>query len=221
MIFSPLHSEILLDALAFALPLGGIALSAWSFRFAEVGATPDEFPDSSGFLDAEDEMLRGQRFRARESARATFTSGAVLLAAAVPMGSANAHVHDAINLSALAGCALLALCGTYGVSRIVRIWRLRRDDAFSIYFSKDMFFLNDREKTRALYMALNPMPLWTLPDRNWFSKRILPSIDVVYRKASKMPAEQTAIAPSPAGRRSGLSRVRPQALASRSELEGR
>jgi len=202
MMFLALHSEMLLDALAFALPLAGIALGAWSFRFAEVGATPDSFPDSSGSFDAEDEMLRGQRFRARESARATFICGALLLAAAVPMGSANAHVHDPINLSALAGYVLLALCGTYGISRILHVWHLRRDDAFNIYFSKDMFFLYDREKTRAIYMTLNPMPLWTLADSYWFSKRVLPSIDLVYRKASKMPVAQTPAKPNDSGNRS-------------------
>jgi hypothetical protein len=167
----------------------GIALSWWSFRFAEEGATPDTWTDFGSAIDIEQEGLqKGMRYRARLCARALFAGGALLLAAAVPMGAAASHVQDRVNLSAITGFAIIAFTVAYIVVQAAQIWKDRRRDAFGLYYTKDMFFLYDEKKTAELYYALNPMPFWSLPDRNWFASRKRPSIHEVFDKAAKKAA---------------------------------
>jgi hypothetical protein len=181
-----LQSKELYDWLAALLPLAGIALSWWSFRFAEDGATPDTWTDFGSSIDIEQESLqKGMRYRARLCARALFAAGALLVAAAVPMGAATSHVQDRVNLSAITGFGIIAFSVGYIVLQAVKIWRARRSDAFQLYYTKDMFFLYDENKTASLYYALNPMPFWSLPDRNWFASRKRPNIDDVFAKAAK------------------------------------
>jgi hypothetical protein len=73
----------------------------------------------------------------------------------------------------------------YACKGSVEIWTARRSDAFSIYFGKEMWPLYDKNITKQIYFSLNPMPIWSLPDREWFLKRTIPDIQDVYKKASK------------------------------------
>jgi hypothetical protein len=188
-----LQSKELFDWLAALLPLAGIGLSWWSFRFAEQGATPDSLSDpGSAIIDVEQEILqKGMRYRARWCARVLFAAGALLLAAAVPMGAAAAHLGDRVNLSAITGFAIIAFAGGYIGIQAIKLWKSRRRDAFGIYYSKDMFFLYDEKKTAKLYYALNPMRFWSLFDRNWFASRKLPDIHDVFAKAAKTPTTES------------------------------
>ncbi|HEV2740628.1 MAG TPA: hypothetical protein VGU66_18855 [Candidatus Elarobacter sp.] len=186
-----LQSKDLYDWLAALLPLGGIALSWWSFRFAEDGATPDTWTDIGSSIDIEQESLqKGMRYRARLSARALFAAGALLVAAAVPMGAAATHVQERVNFSAIAGFLIIAFSAGYIVMQAIKIWRDRRRDAFGLYYSKDMFSWYDESKTAELYYALNPMPFWSLLDRNWFASRKRPNIDDVFANAAKTASPQ-------------------------------
>lgn len=63
-----------------------------------------------------------------------------------------------------------------------------------------MFYVYDKEKTRKIYFRLNPMPIWTLLDRNWFEKRTLPSIDEVRATASMASAVAVAADAAPQDR---------------------
>jgi hypothetical protein len=38
---------------------------------------------------------------------------------------------------------------------------------------------------------LNPMPPWSLPDRNWFASRKLPDINDVFAHAAKTPRSES------------------------------
>jgi hypothetical protein len=175
-----------LNAIAFILPLAGIALSWWSFRWAEAGATPDTYGDIWTTLQLEETQLQmGQRNRARCCARICFNAGALLLAASVPMGSAANN--GRFNLSAFAALLIVAFAAAYVALQVLQIWKNLREDAFGIYFNKDMCYLYDREKTREIYFRLNPMPIWTLLDRSWFEKLTLPNINEVFATASKTP----------------------------------
>lgn len=176
----------MLNVIAFVLPLAGIALSWWSFRWAEEGATPDTYGETWTNLQLEETQLQmGQRCRARWCARICFNDGALLLAASVPMGSAANH--GRLNLSAIAALLIITFAIVYALLQLWQIWERHRENAFDIYFDKDMSYLYDREKTRKIYFRLNPMPIWSLLDRNWFEKRKLPNIDEVYTTASKTP----------------------------------
>ena len=187
-VFDIMQSESLLNTIAFALPLSGIALGWWSFRWAEEGATPDSYGEAAfGFGRQYVKLHMGQRYRARCCARVCFNAGALLLAASVPMGAAANHARDHFNFSALSALFVVGLAAIYGASQAVDLWRNRRCDAFNIYFDKDMFFLYDRKLTERIYFRLNPMPVWSVADRNWFAKRKLPSIGEVYATASKEP----------------------------------
>ncbi len=176
-----------LSLVAFLLPLAGIALSWWSFRWAEEGATPDTYGNGTWTnLQIEEAQLHmGERYRARWYSRVCFNAGALLLAASVPMGSAANNVRAQFSLSAISAFLIIAFAVAYAASQVWQVWQHLREDAFSIYFNKDMSFLYDREKTRQIYFRLNPMPIWALFDRNWFEKRKIPSINEVYATASK------------------------------------
>lgn len=166
----------MLSATAFVLPLAGIALGWWSFRWSEEGVAPEICGDDTSTPSRSDELQlqRGQRFRARWCARICFNAGALLLAASVPLGSA---ANDGrFNVSALAAFLIIAFAAVYAAWEVWKIWQNRRADAFNIYFSAMMTRLYDREKTKEIYFRLNPMPPWTLPDRNWFENRNRPDV---------------------------------------------
>jgi len=186
--------ESLLNVTAFVLPLAGIAIGWWSFPWAEEGATPDSYGDNgSGFRAEEAQLQMGQRYRARWCARICFNAGALLLAAAVPMGAAASHARDQFNLSALSALLIVGFAAIYGAAQVFQLWKNRRRDAFSIYFDKTMFFLYRQKETERIYFRLNLMPIWSVLDRDWFEKRKLPSIDEVYAKASKSPTAEAAV----------------------------
>lgn len=174
-----------LTAIAAILPLVGLFLSWVSFRWAEVGASPENFQTPSnlfGFID--DQLRAGERRRARLCARVFFNAGALLVAAAAPMGNAASHVHDSVNLIAISAYAILLFTLFYAVLASVRVMRDRKHDAFSLYFTKDMHFLYNREETKKSYFELNPMPLWSVFDRKWFAKLKVPNIDDIVACAS-------------------------------------
>ncbi len=193
-----MQTQAVLDVIAFVLPLAGIALTWWSFRWAEDGATPDSYGEASLGVGVTDAQLRmGERYRARSCARICFNAGALLLAADVPMGAAANHAHDRFDLSAAAAFVIIGFAAIYCASQLLRVWRNRRSDAFSIYFDKDMFFLYDSNPTERIYFRLNPMPIWSLPDSDWFGKRKLPSIDEVCATASKRRTSELVAPQSP------------------------
>ena len=184
--YAALASDPTLSILAFALPLAGVALSWWSFRFAEEGAVPDNPWHIRKVVFGDEIPLKlGIRGRARACAALTFNVGAILLASAVPMGSASAHMHDPVNLLALAAYLMLGGCAIYALRSLTGIWRWRKQDAFNLYFSKEMWPLYEEDCTRRLYFKLNPMPIWTLLDRKWYEKRKQPDIQDVFRLCSK------------------------------------
>jgi hypothetical protein len=172
----------LLTLFGVALPLAGILLGWWSYGFAEIGATPDTVPGGVEYFDETQEMLKGQRYRGRQSARMTFAAGALLLAAAVPMAQAPLHRSDAVNYYALCGYAVVAYCVVFGVYSVRALWLQCREDAFGIFWSKEMWNLYDEAGTRRLFFIANPMPIWTLPDRHWFTKQKRLTPDVLPRK---------------------------------------
>jgi hypothetical protein len=177
----------ILNALAFSAPMIGVLLSAWSFRWAERGATPDR-PFGSYGNDLEPEnimLLAGERSRARRWARVLFNTGALSLAAAVPLGNAGNHVTDSFNWLALSGLLILVAAGIYACREIIGIWKNLQSDAFGLYFDKDMYRLYDQKKVRKLYFALNPLPIWSIFDPSWHSKIQEPDINDVVRVASK------------------------------------
>jgi hypothetical protein len=186
--------QIVYEWLGALLPIAGIALGAWSFRFAEEGATPDGWTDFSPRFDVDQEMFeQGMRFRARWSARMLFNAGALCLTAAVPMGIAASQSATWVSLSALSAVAIVLFAMVYVVVQAVGIWKARRRDAFSIYYDKNMWQLYDETKTKDLYFRLNPMPLWSLLNRQWFSARKLPPIGEVYRVAAKTATDAPTV----------------------------
>ena len=184
-----MHTEVFVTGLGMAFPLLGVVLSSWSFRWAEHGATPDSYYDPSPDTNLEKEILQhGIRERARMCARVTFNIGALLVAAGVPMGAASQHTRDVVNGFALTSYALVLLGSAYCLQQIVAIWRSRRENAFSWYYDNNaMPYYYDAKKTAKIFFALNPMPIWTLPDRRWFEKLRKPNIDDVFRLATKPP----------------------------------
>lgn len=193
-----MSDDILVTGLGMTFPLLGVALSWWSFRWAEDGATPDEYYDPSPNMDpAEDILEHGFRARARASARITFNMGALLIAAGVPMGAAAQHTRDPVNGFALTSYALVIFGVVYCARQIVALWRSRRANAFSWYYDNNMMpYLYDREKTAKLFFALNPMPLWALSDRKWSEKLRKPDIGEVFRLAAKPPGEVAGTHPA-------------------------
>lgn len=120
--------EGILPILAAALPLAGIALSWWSFKFAEVGSTPDRWPEQPSLMDLSAESLdRGARERARICARVTFNTGALCLASAVPLGNPGAHCTNGLTPLAFAGFAIVAISIGYAVYELYLIWQNRRE----------------------------------------------------------------------------------------------
>ncbi len=102
------------------------------------------------------------------------------------MGSAGNHAQDRFNVPAASAYAIVLIAAAYLIVETVRIWKARREDAFGIYFDAMMSFLYDSGATARLYFALNPMQLWTLPNRNWFVTRNIPRIDDVVAQATKI-----------------------------------
>jgi hypothetical protein len=103
------------------------------------------------------------------------------------MGAAAQHTRDPVNGFALASYALALLGFIYCVRQLFKIWRSRRANAFSWYYDNNsMPYLYDTDKTAEIFFRLNPMPIWTLPDRRWFEKLRKPDIDEVFRLASKL-----------------------------------
>jgi hypothetical protein len=190
--------QTLVTGLGMAFPLLGVFLSWWSFKWAEEGATPDAYYDPSPVADIQQEILEhGIRDRARICARVTFNVGALLIAAGVPMGAATQHTRDAVNGFALSAYVLVLAALVYTARQIVLIWRSRRDNAFSWYYSNNtMPYLYDAEKTARIFFRLNPMPIWTLPDRKWFEKLRKPDIAEVFRLASKPAGEVGGVHPA-------------------------
>jgi hypothetical protein len=189
-----MRNELLVTGLGMVFPLLGVALSWWSFRWAEDGATPDAYYDPTPESSPENEILaHGIRERARMCARVTFALGALLIAAGVPMGAAAQHTRDSINGFALTAYALVLFGVAYCVRQIVAIWISRRASAFSWYYDNNaMPYQYDRDRTAKIFFALNPTPIWALPDRRWFDKLRKPNIDDVVRLASNPPAEVIA-----------------------------
>ena len=193
-----MHGDVFVTGLGMAFPLLGVALTWWSFKWAEDGATPDAYYDPSPDTSIESEILEhGIRDRARVCARITFNMGALLIAAGVPMGAAAQHTHDSVNGFALTAYALVLFGLVYCIRQIVAIWRSRRDNAFSWYYANNtMPYYYDADKTAKIFFDLNKMPIWTLPDRTWFKKLRKPNIDDVFRLASKPPPETIGTHPA-------------------------
>lgn len=172
-----MSEQVLLESLGMGFALLGIVFSWWSFSFADNGATPDLWSSPTAFDFDQEAYDKGVRWRARESARVTFNIGALFLAASVPMGPAATHVADSLGPFVLAAGAMVIFAILLGIFSMITIWKHRRADAFSLYFDcSKMNFLYDRSTTEALYFRLNPMPLWSLPDRKWRSKTQKPDI---------------------------------------------
>jgi hypothetical protein len=107
------------------------------------------------------------------------------------MSFAASHVHDRTNGFAIAACIVMLSAVVYGVWQAIFLWRERRIDAFDIYFGK-MWSFYDCEQTAEIYFRENPMPIWSLFDRDWFTKRKLPNIEEVASKAKKKSLETIA-----------------------------
>jgi hypothetical protein len=166
---------------AALLPVAAIAMSWWSFKWGEAGATPHALPGASPEGREEVMLDRGERYRARLWSKACFNAGALLLVASVPFGQAN----ERAQYLALAGYAIVLFDIFYFVRQVCKIWQHWREDAFDIYFEPIMWQLYDRERTAAIYFRENPMPLWSLFDPDWAAKRKKPNIHEVAEKAPR------------------------------------
>lgn len=193
------QNDVVVNLLGIAFPLLGVALSWWSFQWAEQGATPDSYYDPSPSTTIEKEILEhGIRDRARTCARLTFNIGALLVAAGVPMGAAAQHTHDAVNGFALSAYLLVVIAFIYCGRVIFELWNSRRANAFSWYYDNNMMpYSYDAEKTAKIFFRLNPMPIWSLIDRNWFQKLRTPDINEVFRLAA-IPSQATGAEGHPA-----------------------
>lgn len=169
--------------LAALLPIGGIVMSWWSFRWGEAGATPDTWNGESP-QGREAQMLeKGDRYRARWWAKVCFNAGALLLVASVPIGQANGQARYS-EILALSGYAIVLFDFVYFGLQARKIWQYWRQEAFDIYFEPMMWRLYDRERTAAIYFRDNPMRIWSLFDREWAAKRKKPNIHEVYEQAA-------------------------------------
>lgn len=76
---------------------------------------------------------------------------------------------------------------TFGLAvyGILAVWRSRQEDAFNFWFSGQMSRFYDPEKAKPLFVALNPMPIWSLFDRQWFENIRNPEIADVVKVASR------------------------------------
>lgn len=174
--------------MAIGTPLIAIALSWWSFIWAEKGSTPDGYgyaPWGATVLQGEEGRHYGMRARSRMNARTCFDCGALLLAAAVPAGMVVGDTRtSSLLLWFLYGIFVFLTFGR-AVYGILAVWRSRQEDAFNFWFSGQMYHLYDPEKAKPLFVALNPMPIWSLFDRRWFDKIRDPDIADVVKVASR------------------------------------
>lgn len=173
---------------AIGTPLIAIALSWWSFIWAEKGSTPDGYgcsPWAATELRGEEGSHYGMRARSRMNARTCFDCGALLLAAAVPAGMLVNDMHASSLLFWLLYGIFVVLTVGRAAHGILTVWRSRKEDAFNFWFSGRMYHLYDPEKAKPLFEELNPMQIWSLLDHRWFEKIRNPDINDVARVATR------------------------------------
>ena len=65
----------------------------------------------------------------------------------------------------------------FAVRHAFWLWADRREDAFASVFArrKDVWWLYDEGAVRTLFFQQNQMPVWTVFDRSWRKKLIVPN----------------------------------------------
>ena len=120
-------------------PIVGVLLSAWSFSFSEDGAVPDLY--AQGYSDIPQQVLdHGARYRARWSASVLFKCGALMVIAGIFMGFADSHSLGLLSLPAFLAYALTLAVIFYLLKTTRELWLNRRENAFSWFYTKDLFF---------------------------------------------------------------------------------
>jgi hypothetical protein len=182
--------------LAVLFPIIGVLLSAWSFSFADVCATPDRYAEDQS--DIPQQVLdHGSRRRARWSASVLFKSGALMVIAGVLMNFADSHGLGLLSLPAFAAYAL----GVFVVGYLLKLtrdqWLDRREDTFSAFYGRDVFpYYKDREAVRTLFFRRNPTPYWSIFKRSFgyndLTAEELATTLPLLRKTGENPADATA-----------------------------
>jgi hypothetical protein len=153
--------------LAALFPIIGVLLSAWSFSFAEDGATPDRYAEDQTDI-AQQILDHGSRRRARWSASVLFKSGALMVVAGVLMNFADAHDIGLLSLPAFLAYALALFVVGYLLKLTRDLWLDRRDDLFSAFYGRDVFpYYKDQEAVKTLFYRRNPTPYWSIFKRSF------------------------------------------------------
>jgi hypothetical protein len=153
--------------LGVLFPIVGVLLSAWSFSFAEEGATPDRYAeDESEF--SQRILDHGSRRRARWTASVLFKAGALMIVAGVFMNFADSHGLGLHSPPALCAYALGLFVVGYLIKLTRDLWLDRREDAFGAFYGRDVFpYYKDRDAVRALFVRRNPIPYWSIFKRSF------------------------------------------------------
>jgi hypothetical protein len=166
--------------LAVVFPIIGIFLSRLSFAFAEEGAVPDRYSDPYGEADFADEIFEvGTRRRARLCAKTLFDAGALLVVAGILMGMADAHSLGLRSPFGLASFAVVAAAAAAVGNAIRSVWLDRRLSAFEGFYDGRRFnqWYKRRGAIRVLFFSMNPMPLFSVFQRDWRGSIVAPSVE--------------------------------------------
>jgi hypothetical protein len=146
----------------------------------------DDGPSSEG--DPEQRVFnQGVCFRTHlcESACKVGVSATIIATAVVGLALSFWPEHGRSLLWIAAGVLsvplLNALRATY------RCWFSRRCSAFEVYFYGNnlMQYLYDANRTAELFYELNPLPMWSILDHNWYRRIVKPDINQVLERAPK------------------------------------
>lgn len=153
--------------LSLVFPVLGVALSAWSFSFAEAGATPDRYVEDEG--EPREQILdHGARYRARWSAAVLFRCGALMVIAGVFMNFADNRHLGLLSLPAMLSYAIAAFCIVYVAKTTRDLWLDRRESAFNAFYGREVFpYYRNREAVQSLFFQRNRMPYWSIFRRSW------------------------------------------------------
>jgi hypothetical protein len=153
--------------LSLAYPVLGVALSAWSFFFAEAGATPDGYAEDES--EPRERILDyGSRYRARWSAAMLFRCGALMVVAGVFMNFADNRHLGLLSVPAMVSYALTVFCIVYSAKTTHDLWLDRRESAFDAFYGRDVFpYYKDRDAVSRLFFERNRMPYWSIFKRTW------------------------------------------------------
>jgi hypothetical protein len=169
-----IFSKDVLTSISAAFVLVSVALSWMSFRAAEVGSTPDSFPQASFGIDLDFDQTvieYGERDRARLYAKLLFNLSAMFLAASVLVDLAkDSSGAIGVGLTGLAGLSVVVDVAYLGIST-AKAYRQRSETAFdSFYVGRGVGkFYRNAPAIRKLFFSMNSLAPWRLFDSTWES----------------------------------------------------